>query len=191
MNDWGGMVFFEGKYKLFFVWKMIWNVQKGYYEFIKEFGKDGVVIGVKFKFILWDGIFVKWYLDGMGNDKVIEEFYIGNEKIIKVDIFKIIIEDELELQVFYVVLKDGFKLIVVQVRNILDNLKYYYKGNDLGCIYIKVYLMFRFWVLIVIGVILRFYDDYKIIKYKEYEMQQLVNGIWYFKINGNLKGKYY
>lgn len=191
MNDWGGTASSEGKYKPLPAWKMTWNAQKGYYELVKELGKDGVVIGAKFKFTSWDGTSAKWYPDGMGNDKVIEELYTGNEKITKVDTFRITTVDELEPQVPYLISKEGFKPTIAQPRNILDNPKYYYKGNDLGCTYTKAYSAFRLWAPTAIGVVLRLYDDYKTAKYKEYEMEQAVNGTWYLKINGDLKGKYY
>lgn len=191
MNDWSGTASSDGKYKPLPEWKMTWNAQKGYYELTKELGKDGVSFGAKFKFTSWDGTSAKWYPDGMGNDKVLEELYSGNEKITKVDTFKITTAEELEPQVPYVISKDGFKSTIAQARNILDNPKYYYSGSDLGCIWTKTYSTFRLWAPTAIGVVLRLYDDYKTTKYKEYEMEQAANGTWFLKIKGDLKGKYY
>ncbi|MEZ0537128.1 type I pullulanase [Caldicellulosiruptoraceae bacterium PP1] len=191
MNDWGGTSSSEGKYKPLPNWKLTWNSEKGYYELIKDFGKDGINFGAKFKFTSWDGNEATWYPGGMGNDKVLQELYTGNEKITKVDQFKITTEDELEPQVPYTVSKNGFKSTIAIPRNILDNQKYFYNGNDLGSTYSQNSTSFRLWAPTAINVILRLYDDYKTNKYKEYEMQQSKNGTWFYKIPGNLKGKYY
>jgi len=191
MNDWGGTSSSEGKYKPLSDWKMTWNQSKGQYELVKEVGKDGVNFGAKFKFTSWDGQSAKWYPDGMGNDKIIEEIYTGNEKITQTKEFEIITEEELEPQVPYTISKTGYKDTIAQPRSILDNNKYYYQGNDLGATWTSKYTTFKLWAPTAINVYLRLYEDYKTEKYKEFEMESQSKGIWYLKINGDLKGKYY
>ncbi|KAF2956020.1 type I pullulanase [Marinitoga sp. 38H-ov] len=78
----------------------------------------------------------------------------------------------------------------VIMRGILDN--FYYNGNDLGITYSKNNTIFKVWSPISKNAELLLYKDYNsIIPDKIYKMEKSKEGVWFVKVNGDLKGMYY
>jgi pullulanase len=86
---------------------------------------------------------------------------------------------------------EGYKPTTVYCRKVLDNQKFYYKG-ELGLIKDKDNFIFRVWSPVSTSVQLLVYKNYSAGKpYKVFQMKKMENGVWETTLPTSYSGQFY
>ncbi len=108
---------------------------------------------------------------------------------------------KIDVTKLYEVTSSQYRPAVVTMRKILDNPKYFYKGNDLGLTYSSNKGNFKLWAPTAKKVSVALYQQQgqfnefgRVTDHtggQETEMTRASNGVWSVEINENLAGKFY
>ncbi|HEX2938260.1 MAG TPA: type I pullulanase [Ruminiclostridium sp.] len=108
------------------------------------------------------------------------------------DVININTDSNLDVTQNYKVMKSGFTDSYATARDVLDESKYYYSGNDLGVKYNKGLTTFRLWAPTAQKVnVLLFKSANSKTPYRSIPMYKSSNGTWFMIVRGNLNNTYY
>lgn len=115
----------------------------------------------------------------------------GNTNV-STNLVKINVGSTLDVAGKYTVKNSSFAASNATVRNVLNEDKYYYGGNDLGDVYSQASTSFRIWAPTAQSINVLLFDTADSASAgNTYPMSKAENGTWKTSVSGDLNGKYY
>lgn len=134
-------------------------------------------------------------VDSQGKTLGILKIQPNQDGISTANTVKVYLEQPIsEVASLYTVIFDGTDKSPVIPRNVLNEDKYFYKGNDLGYSYKNTGTIFKIWAPTALGINVKIYDYYNSDEKSFSKKQPLLkidNGVWTAFVPGDLKDKYY
>lgn len=129
-----------------------------------------------------DSMFIK---DKDGNNILQDASLIGSNKV------RMVTCEDINANEIYIVGGGGLQDKVVDMKDILDDAKYYYDKDDLGLTYTQETSTFKVWAPTAEKVYLTLYNDAADTEGKDVLMNREGCGVWSDKIDEDLDGKFY